>query len=435
MDVKDVAKQAKEAALKLANASAESKDKALLLIAEEIDRSRAAVMEQNAKDVEFAEKEEVTRSIIKRLTLDDSKIDEVIKSIRSVSELENPVGKTVFCTELDDGLELYRVVCPIGVVGSIFESRPDALVQIFSLCLKSGNAVILKGGSESANTNRLLVELIRGVLRKVEEVPENAVQLIETREDVKKVLEMYDYIDLLIPRGSGSLVRYIQENTKIPVLGHAEGICHGYVDSEADVEMAVNVCYDAKVQYPAVCNAMETLLVHKDVAAEFLPVMARRYEEAKVELRGDSGAKKFLPNVKDATVEDWSTEYNDLILSVKVVNSVEEAIDHINRYGSGHTDMIITSNEATAALFLNSVDSSVVLQNASTRFSDGYRFGFGAEVGISTNKVHARGPVGIEGLTIYKYIVLGNGQVVATYAGKHPKAFTHKGLDKMWQGC
>ena len=431
--MKDIAKQAKAAALKLANASAELKNRSLLLIAEEIDRNRAAIMEQNAKDIEFAKKEKLSGALIKRLMLDAPKIDEVVKSIRSVTKLEDPIGKTLLCTELDGGLELYKVVCPTGVIGSIFESRPDALIQISSLCLKSGNAVILKGGSESANTNRLLVELIKNILTKLKEIPENAIQLIETHEDVKEILKLHDYIDLLIPRGSDSLVRYIQDNTKIPVLGHAEGICHGYVDSEADVEMAVSICYDAKVQYPAVCNAMETLLVHKDVAPEFLPVMARRYEEAKVELRGDSGTKKLLPNIKDATDEDWSTEYNDLILSIKIVNSVQEAIDHINQYGSGHTDMITTSNEATARLFVNSVDSAVVLRNASTRFSDGYRFGFGAEVGISTNKIHARGPVGLEGLTIYKYIVLGNGQVVSTYTGKHPKPFTHRALDKVWK--
>ncbi len=431
--MKDIAKQAKEAALKLANASAELKNRALLLIAEEIDRNRAAIMEQNAKDIEFAKKEKLSGSLIKRLMLDDPKIDEVVKSIRSVTKLEDPIGKTLLCTELDGGLELYKVVCPTGVIGSIFESRPDALIQISSLCLKSGNAVILKGGSESANTNRLLVELMKNIVAKLKEIPENAIQLIETHEDVKEILKLHDYIDLLIPRGSGSLVRYIQDHTKIPVLGHADGICHGYVDSEADIEMAVNICYDAKVQYPAVCNAMETLLVHKDVASEFLPVMARRYEEAKVELRGDPETKKFLPNIKDATDEDWSTEYNDLILSIKIVNSVQEAIDRINQYGSGHTDMIITSNEAIARLFVNSVDSAVVLRNASTRFSDGYRFGFGAEVGISTNKIHARGPVGLEGLTIYKYIVLGNGQVVSTYTGKHPKPFTHRALDKVWK--
>jgi glutamate-5-semialdehyde dehydrogenase len=433
MAILNIAMQAKETALKLANISTETKDNALLLIADELDNRRTDIMDQNVKDIELAKKENLPTSLIKRLTMDEPKIDEVIQSIKSVTKLEDPVGKTLLCTELDEGLDLYKVVCPIGVIGVIFESRPDALLQISSLCLKSGNAVILKGGSESANTNRILTELIRNALAK-KGIPENSIQLIETREDVKEVLKLYDYIDLLIPRGSNSLVRYIQENTKIPVLGHADGICHGYVDLEADLDIAVNVCYDAKVQYPAVCNAMETLLVHKDIAAKFLPVIAKRYEAAKVELRGDAATKKFLPDIKDATADDWVTEYNDLILSIKIVDSLQEAIDHINQYGSGHTDMIITSNEDAAKHFLNSVDSAVVLRNASTRFSDGYRFGFGAEVGISTNKIHARGPVGLEGLTIYKYIVIGKGQTVSTYTGEHPKPFTHKSLSKLWKG-
>ena len=402
-------------------------------IAKELDENKSEIITHNKRDVETAEKSGVPSVLIKRLIFDESKIDESIRGIHAVIKLDDPIGKTLHCTEMDTNLDLYKVTCPTGVIGAIFESRPDALIQIASLCLKSGNAVILKGGSESTNTNRILVKIIAIALGNVKEIPRNTIQLVETRDDVREILKLHDYIDLLIPRGSGALIKHIQENTKIPVLGHAQGICHGYVDSEANIEMAINICYDAKVQYPAVCNAVETLLVHKDIAREFLSLMMRKYEDANVELRGDTETRKILPNISNASEEEWSTEYNDLILSVKIVNSVQDAIVHINTYGSHHTDMIITSNAMTARVFLDAVDSAVVLQNASTRFSDGYRFGLGSEVGISTNKIHARGPVGLEGLTIYKYIVIGKGQIVATYTGKNAKQFTHINLEKVWK--
>ena len=432
LDVVDVAKRSREAALKIANISIESRNRAILEIAKEIESQRRELAAANSKDVNNATQSGLDGPIVKRLKLDDAKIDSIIKGLRAVADLEDPLNRTLFSIEMDRGLELYKITCPIGVVCAIFESRPDALVQISSLCLKSANAVILKGGVEAKNTNRILFDCIRKCLRRFEEIPEDTVQLVETREDVDKLLKMDEYIDLLLPRGSSSLVRYIKENSRIPVLGHAEGICHEYVDADADVDMAVEICYDAKVQHPAVCNALNTLLVHKDVASHFLPKIAERYEKAHVELRGDERAKRFLPQIKAVTEKDWSTEYLDLILAIKIVDSVKEAVDHINRYSTHHTDAIVTNNASTAKRFLNDVDSAVVLHNASTRFSDGYRFGLGAEVGISTGKTHARGPVGLEGLVTYKYVIVGSGQIVSSYVGDHPKPFTHRPLKKTW---
>ena len=432
LEVLEIARRARKAALKMSNVNTDSKNQAILEIAKEIDSARLKLQEINGSDVNAATKDDLQSSLLKRLKLNNSKIDDIIKGLQSLADLDDPVGKTLFSIEMDQGLELFKVSCPIGVIGAIFESRPDALVQISSLCLKSGNAVILKGGSEANKTNQFLSELIREKIAESNIIPKNSVQLIDTREDVKKLLELDEYVDLLIPRGSSSLVKFIKENSKIPVLGHTEGICHEYVDKDADLNMAVEICYDAKVQYPAVCNAMETLLVHKDIAKQFLPQIAQKYEETKVELRGDTKTREILPEIKKASEKDWQTEYLDLILSIKIVESLQEAIDHINYFGSHHTDGIITKNKDRKQKFLNEVDSAVVLHNASTRFSDGYRFGFGAEVGISTEKIHARGPMGLEGLVSYKYIILGNGQIVSSYTGKNAKQFTHKFQDKTW---
>jgi glutamate-5-semialdehyde dehydrogenase len=432
LDVLDVAKRSREAALKVANSSVESRNNSILGIAEEIDSQRQQLAAANSKDVNDATQSGLAGPIVKRLKFDDTKIDSIIKGLRAVAQLEDPLNRTLLSIEMDRGLELYKITCPIGVVCAIFESRPDALVQIASLCLKSANAVILKGGVEAKNTNRILTDCIRKCLQRFEELSEDAVQLIETREDIDKILKMDEYIDLLLPRGSSSLVKYVKENSRIPVLGHAEGICHEYVDADADVDMAVEICYDAKVQYPAVCNAMNALLIHKDIAPSFLPKIAERYKKDHVELRGDERTRKFLPQTKAVTEKDWSTEYLDLILAIKIVDSMKEAVDHINRYSTHHTDAIVTNNISTAKRFLNDVSSAVVLHNASTRFSDGYRFGLGAEVGISTGKTHARGPVGLEGLVTYKYVVVGSGQVVSSYVGEHPKAFTHRPLKKTW---
>jgi len=424
---------ARKAFLNSACLQTKVKNKALLTIAEAISSNKQKILEANDIDVRNAEKAGMPRAMLARLELSSEKIEGMAGYVKSVARLEDPVGKTLSATELDKGLILYKVSTPIGVIGFIFESRPDVIPQITSLCLKSGNAVILKGGSEAANSNKILYQLIKEASEKAG-VPAGWLQLVETRKDIKEMLALKEYIDLIIPRGSRSLVEYIQNNTKIPVLGHSEGICHAYVDRDAKIDSAVNVCFDAKVQYPAVCNAIETLLVDEKIADRFLPKMAVEYIKAGVELRVDDKAKKILAGfkTKKATVEDWHAEYNDLIISIKVVSGVEEAIEHINKYGSHHTDAILTESKKNARKFLQEVDSSSVMHNCSTRFADGYRYGLGAEVGISTNKFHARGPVGLEGLTTYKYVLEGNGQVVRHYIGKNARKYTHKKINKKW---
>ena len=425
MTVEEQVKQAKGAALKIASASTLAKNSALERVAHNLDENRDEILKKNAKDIKEAKKEGLAPVLIKRLELSGEKIDEVIEGVRSVTGLEDPVGKVLSSTELDSSLTLYKVSTPIGLIGVIFESRPDALVQISALCIKSGNAVVLKGGSEAHNSNRILFNLIKDAVE-LDGVFKDSIQLVETREDVRAMLELDSYIDLMIPRGSSALVKYIQENTKIPVLGHSEGICHVYVDRDADIDMAVDIAFDSKCQYAAVCNAMETLLVHRDVADKFLPAVKARYDERGVELRGDKRTVAVI-GCAGASESDWRCEYNDLILSIRIVDSPEDAIDHINKYGSHHTDAIVTSNEKTAQRFLNEVDSSSVMWNCSTRFADGFRYGLGSEVGISTGKIHSRGPVGLEGLTIYKYRLTGNGQIVGDYVDGS-KRFTHRRL-------
>ena len=418
-------KKAKEASILLASISSEAKNEALDCLAKSINENRKKILQENKKDVQNAVESNFEPSLIERLALDDKKIDEIIKMVESVRVLEDPIGEIIEKTELDKDLILEKTTVPIGLIAAIFESRPDAAIQISSLCIKSGNAVMLKGGSEAMNTNKLLAALIKESLKK-SNIPEESVQLIETREEVKILLGMHDLIDLIIPRGSNKFVRYIQENTKIPVLGHSEGICHIYVDKDADMEKAIAICLDAKCQYPAACNSMETLLVHKDAAKKFLPLISKKYKVAKVELRADKETRKII-KAKEAAEEDWNTEYSGPVLSIKIVDSVDEAIYHINKYGSKHTDAIITDNNIAAKKFLSLVDSSSVMLNCSTRFADGFRYGKGAEVGISTSKIHARGPVGLEGLTIYKYVLRGDGQVVSDYSDGRKK-FTHKML-------
>ncbi|WP_440952558.1 glutamate-5-semialdehyde dehydrogenase [Methanococcoides sp. FTZ1] len=431
--------EAKMASITLASVDTRTKDRALEAMANALDENRDRILEANKADLEEAEKMmaegKLSQALVDRLKVNNSKIDGMISGIRDVIKLEDPSGKTLKTLELDTGLDLYQVSCPIGLIGVIFESRPDVVPQIMSLCLKSGNATIFKGGSEALNSNRTIFDILVTAMENTEGLPKGAFQLMETREEVMDLLAQDDYIDLLIPRGSNEFVKFIQDNTKISVLGHADGICHVYVDNKANLHKAYDVCFDSKVQYPAVCNAMETLLINREIAEDFMPEMIKRYEEAGVELRFDEDSyaiaeKLGLKNIKKATDEDWKTEYNELILSVKVVDSIEEAIDHINSYGSHHTDAIITEDEAKRKQFIELVDSSSVMVNASTRFADGFRYGKGAEVGISTNKIHARGPVGMEGLVIYKYVLLGNGDKVADYAGDDPKPFTHRLLDK-----
>lgn len=425
--------KAKKSAHILASATTEQKNKALYEIAKAIDKNKDEIIHVNQKDIESEKKAKLSQALISRLKLDGDKIFEIFKSVNTVLNLDEPVGKTLSAVELDKGLELYQVTCPIGVIGVIFESRPDATVQISSLCIKSGNAVILKGGSEARHTNEFLVKIIRESIAKAG-LPTDSVQLIETRADVKEMLKLDKYIDLIVPRGSYELVKFIKSHTKIPVIGHDEGICHVYVDKFANLQKAVDISYDAKCQYPAVCNAMETLLVHKDIADKFLPLIAEKYRQANVEMRGDIKTRRILKDIKKATEEDWETEYSDLILSIKVVSNIDKAIEHINKYGSNHTDAIITEDDETAFKFLNGVDSSSIMRNCSTRFSDGYRYGKGAELGISTSKLHPRGPVGLEGLVTYKYLLIGKGHVVASYTGKNARRFIHKALDKKWRG-
>lgn len=432
--------QAKRASIVLASVDTATKNAALEAMARALDGNRDRILEANRRDVELAEKlkrkGELPQAMVDRLKVNDSKITGMINGIRDVIRLDDPVGKTIDALELDKGLDLYQVSCPIGLIGVIFEARPDVVPQVMSLCLKSGNSTIFKGGSEAACSNRAIFDLLLEAAESVEGMPEGAFQLIETREEVKDLLSMDEYIDLLIPRGSNAFVKFIQDNTRIPVLGHADGICHAYVDSYADLGKAYSVCLDSKVQYPAVCNAIETLLIHESVVDRFLPAMARMYDSAGVEMRCDASSYAilehidFLKSIVRATEEDWSTEYNDLIISIRVVDSIESAIEHINTYGSHHTDVIITENPFNRKAFTDLVDSSSVMVNASTRFADGFRYGKGAEVGISTNKIHARGPVGMEGLLIYKYILLGNGHKVADYVGPDARGFTHTKLDK-----
>ncbi|RZN39826.1 MAG: glutamate-5-semialdehyde dehydrogenase [Methanophagales archaeon ANME-1-THS] len=431
------AKMARAAALKLATATTAEKDNALLRIADSIDKNRARILAANTRDLELAKglvsEGKLSKALLYRLLVDDAKINDILKSVRDVAKLEDPVGKTLSAIELDKDLELFQVACPIGVIGVIFEARPDALVQISSLCLKTGNAVLLKGGSEARYSNEALFEIIAAASTAGDGIPDGWIQLLETREEVGEMLQLNEYINLIVPRGSNQLVKYIQENTKIMVLGHSEGLCHVYVDRDAEMNRALDICYDAKVQYPAVCNAMETLLVDSAISGEFLPRMVDRYLKAGVEIRACPRTMELLKGTKElkpATEEDWRTEYNDLIISIKVVNGVNEAIEHINYYGSGHTDAIVTENKKTALTFMQFVDSSSVMHNASTRFSDGFRYGKGAEVGISTYKVHARGPVGLEGLVSYKYLLVGNGHVVAPYIGTGARQFTHRRLSK-----
>ena len=370
----------------------------------------------------------MSKPLLDRLKLSKDKVSGMAQGVESVAQLPDPVGQTLSAVELDDGLELRQVSCPIGVIGAIFESRPDAVPQIASLCWKSGNAVILKGGTEAQDSNRVLVNLLRRAVAAVDPDLTDAVQMIETRDDVRALLGLEDHIDLFVPRGSNDFVRYIQDNTRVPVLGHADGICHAYVDEHADVEQAVAVCYDAKVQYPAVCNAIETVLVHRGIAPTFLPLLAKAYDNAGVEMRGCDGTRTLLPGVKPATDDDWDTEYLDLIVSIRLVDDLEAAIAHVNRHGSGHTDTIVTEDRQAAERFLDGVDAATVMHNASTRFADGFRFGKGAEIGISTNKTHARGPVGLEGLVLYKYRLSGRGHVVADYVGPQARPFTHRRL-------
>ncbi|MFQ5449036.1 MAG: glutamate-5-semialdehyde dehydrogenase [Nitrospinaceae bacterium] len=428
MTVSEIAARAKAAALKLARLSTDIKNRALEKMAESLEGLSGPILEANRKDLEAAKRESIPGPLIARLSLNEEKIRGMARGILSVAKLPDPVGREKHTVELDKDLVLHQVTCPIGVIGAIFESRPDAIPQIASLCFKSGNAVILKGGKEAQNTNKVLVSLLVSAMGQVPGVPLAGIQMIETRSEVSEMLKEDRFINLIVPRGSNAFVKYIQENTKIPVLGHSEGICHCYVDDGADMAKAIRILLDAKLQYPAACNAMETLLLDEKIAGKILPDLVRKFREEGVELVGCNKICQLAPEIARAGENEWDEEYNDLKLSMKVVQGVKEAIDFINTHGSGHTDSIITEDEDKARMFLNEVDSASVMWNASTRFADGFRYGLGAEIGISTNKTHARGPVGLEGLVIYKYQLIGDGQTVEDYTGENAREFTHKPL-------
>lgn len=411
----ELAKRAKNASKKIAVLPTGLKNIALLNIAKNLKNNLEKIFEANKKDLDAAkilvDSGELKQSVFNRLKLDENKMRDMIQGIIDISNLEDPIGKTLLKRQLDDGLILTKISCPIGVLGIIFEARPDVISQISALAIKSSNAVILKGGKESINTNTEIMRVIQEALNSTDGFPQDVLTQVFSREDVKNMLDMDKYIDLIIPRGGNNLVKFIKANTKIPVLGHADGICHIFVDESAALEKAKRVVIDAKAQYPSACNSVETLLIHRNFG----------------------GKEELLQALKNAGIElifqpeSWHKEYSDTILSVKEVCSLEEAIEHINEFSSGHTESIITEDERNAKIFLNAVDSAGVYHNVSTRFADGFRYGFGAEVGISTNKTHARGPVGLEGLTIYKYNIEGNGDIVKDYANG-VKTFKHRSL-------
>jgi len=414
MELKERIHKVKEASLAMASCPEDIRNAALEAVCEGLKSRRKEILMTSESDVEKATADSLPTPIIKRLRFDDGKIDDCIAGAGDLIAMEDPLFRVLLRRRLDEGLELTRITCPIGVIGVIFESRPDALVQIACLCIKSGNGVVLKGGSEAKATNRILHEVIVEAGRSAG-LPEDFALLLEEREEIGQLLGCEEDVDLLIPRGSNEFVRYIMDNTTIPVMGHADGICHVYVDPAADIEKALPVVIDSKTQYPAACNAVETLLVDRKIAEDFLPALAEK-AGGSIEFRGDEKTVSLI-GCHPAAAEDDSTEYLDNILSIRIVEDMDEAIDHINRFGSHHTDCILTEDEKAAEKFMDRVDSAGVYHNCSTRFADGFRYGFGAEVGISTGKLHARGPVGLEGLVTYKYKLRGSGQIVADYAG------------------
>ena len=422
-----VAKKTRLAALKLAVLSTEAKNQAIEAIAQALEAAKDEILQANVADCERATTEGIAKPLYKRLQLDEHKLRDTITGVRDVGKLADPVGAIQIHRELDTGLILKRVTCPLGVLGVIFEARPEAAIQIVTLAIKSGNGIILKGGKEATRSCEAIVKAIKQGLSQTAVNPD-VVQLLTTREEIVELLKLDKYVDLIIPRGSNSFVRFVQENTRIPVLGHADGICHLYVDKAADIEKAIAITVDAKTGYPAACNAIETLLVHTSIAQEFLPKIAETLQKVNVELRGDARSREILPSIAAATEKDWETEYSDLILSMKVVDSLEDAIAHINDYGSKHTDAIVTEDTEAAETFLALVNAAGVYHNCSTRFADGFRYGFGAEVGISTQQMPPRGPVGLEGLVTYKYQMTGNGHIVASYTGADAKPFIHRDL-------
>ncbi|MDH4227357.1 MAG: glutamate-5-semialdehyde dehydrogenase [Deltaproteobacteria bacterium] len=410
--VKKIAREARAASRLVARLSTDIKNKALHAMADELLKRANTLKKENQKDLEAAEKNGLSKAMIDRLTLSDKVIKGMADGLREVAALPDPIGEVTSMWKRPNGLKIGRMRIPLGVIGIIYESRPNVTADAAGLCLKSGNAVILRGGSEAIHSNRAIAECLSAACA-LTGVPEAAVQVIPTveREAVLAMLKLEEYIDLIIPRGGEGLIRFTVENSKIPVIKHYKGVCHVFVDKAADMDKAVNIAFNAKVQRPGVCNAMETLLVHEGVAKEFLPLIHGRYKEAGVEMRGCEATRKILRDITAAKEEDWGAEYLDLIIAIKIVKDMDEAIEHIENYGSLHTESIITENYTNAQRFIDTVNSSSVMVNASTRFSDGHQFGLGAEIGISTTKIHAYGPMGLEGLTTQKFIVYGDGQV------------------------
>ncbi len=444
MNIREEVKKMKLAAPHVAAMSNEQRNKALGLVADNLQKKADEIFAENKKDLQYAEENGIAPQIVKRLKFDEGKLRDVIAGIKQLIELPDPLGKETLKRQMDEGLVLTRVTVPIGVIGVIFEARPDALVQISSLCIKSGNCAILKGGKETTYSNRILFGIIYDSVIQAG-FPEGSYLQAEQHNEIDELLECDDCVDLLIPRGSNKFVRYIMDNTKIPVMGHADGVCHIYVDKAADVEKVIPIIVDAKTQYTAACNAVETLLIHRDVAEDILSKLYPALKSEGIAIRGTKEVTDIIAKIEAAQVElsqptdasaaaDVETveetdfrEYLALIVSIKIVGDEDEAIEHINKYGSHHTDAIITEDDDTAARFMQLVDSAGVYQNCSTRFADGFRYGFGAEVGISTSKLHARGPVGLEGLVTYKYTLKGEGQIVGDYAtGK--RSFNFKDL-------
>ncbi len=430
-NVIEIAKIAKEASINALNISDNLRFEALTKIADNIDKNKQLILNANKEDLISAEKllnnAAISKSAFNRLKLDDNKINDMIQGIRDIASLDDIVNKILWEREIADGIILKKQSCPIGVIAVIFEARPDVISQISALAIKTSNAVILKGGSEAVNTNNVIFEIISNTLNQISDFPKNIINLIHSRDDVNELLKADKYINLIIPRGSNALVKYIKENTAIPVLGHADGVCHIYIDEFADIDKVLNICTDSKCQYPSACNSVETILINEKLLTSVLPELLVKLRENGVEIAADDrifsmySQNKELKLIK-ACEEDWYTEYGDKKLSIKTVKDTSEAINHINKYGSGHTDCIITESKENAEKFMLLVDSAGVYHNISTRFADGYRYGFGAEVGISTNKTHARGPVGIDGLTIYKYKLYGNGDIVDDFI-QHKRSF------------
>jgi len=408
----EIAEKTKEAASTLANISSRVKDKALLEMADELIKNMDYLITENAKDLDYAKNKGLSKAMIDRLTLDESTIKGMAEGLKEVAALPDPVGEVTSMWKRPNGLLVGRMRIPLGVIGIIYESRPNVTADAAALCLKSGNAVILRGGSEAINSNLAITRILQDVLRNVN-IPEAAIQIIPItdRQAVNEMLKLEEYIDIIIPRGGEELIRAVVNQSRIPVIKHYKGVCHIFVDESADLDMAVTICMNAKTQRPGVCNAMETLLVHKKIAETFLPRVAKNLKDAGVTLKGCENTRTILSDIEEATEEDWYEEYLDLILAIRVVNDMDEAMAHIEKYGSLHTESIITRDYNNSQRFLNEVNSSTVLANASTRFSDGFELGLGAEIGISTTKLHAFGPMGLQELTTTKFIIYGNGQI------------------------